>query len=415
MRQLLQGLPNRQEIDQLVLTVPVAAFRGYVDWLNGLVGEAADTIRVVDESTAAALGYAITEPGALVLVFDFGGGTLDLSLVQLPENREHTGGFLSLFRRTPSSRHASRVMAKAGRVIGGSDVDHWLLTEVLRQTRLTIDQLGHDYAALLTHCEQAKIDLSTKASTSFMFEADGRTHPIFFTRAEFEQLLEANGFYTALRHAIDKVMYAARQQSIFNEDIKHVLLVGGMSLIPSVQNLLKRYFTGAAFLGDKPFTAVAEGALQVAAGSGLDDYLAHSYGLRHLDPETNAHHYDEIIPMGSRYPLDKPIEVVLSAAHDQQTEMEFILGEIDTDAVAMVELKYENGEEVFVAKADHTLQQIEPLNDALVVPLQPPGQVGEERIKVLFQIDDRRQLLLSIIDLKTKRELLRDQIIFTLR
>ena len=109
------------------------------------------------------LGYAITEPGALVLVFDFGGGTLDLSLVQLPENREHTGGFLSMFRRTPSSRHAARVMAKAGRVIGGSDVDHWLLAEVLRQTRLTIDQLGHDYAALLTHCEQAKIDLSTQA------------------------------------------------------------------------------------------------------------------------------------------------------------------------------------------------------------------------------------------------------------
>jgi molecular chaperone DnaK (HSP70) len=415
MRQLLDGLPDRNEIEQLVLTVPVASFRGYVDWLNGLVGDAADKIRVVDESTAAALGYAITEPGTLVLVFDFGGGTLDLSLVQLPENREHTGGFLSVFRRTSSSRHAARVMAKAGRVIGGSDVDHWLLTEVLRQTRLTIDQLGHDYAALLTQCEQAKIDLSSKASTTFMFEAAGRTHPIFFTRAEFEQMLEANGFYSAIRHAIDKVMYAARQQSIFKEDINHVLLVGGMSLMPSVQNLLKRYFNDVAFLGYKPFTAVAEGALQVAAGSGLDDYLAHSYGLRHLDPETNAHHYDEIIPMGSRYPLDKPIEVVLSAAHEQQTEMEFILGEIDTDAVSLVELKYENGEEVFVAKADHTTQHIEPLNDALIVPLQPPGKVGEERIKVLFQIDDRRQLQLSVVDLKTKAELLRDHVVFTLR
>lgn len=415
LRHLLEALPDRSEIEQLVMTVPVASFRGYVDWLNGLVGETADKIRVVDESTAAALGYAITEPGALVLVFDFGGGTLDLSLVQLPENREHTGGLLSLFRRTPSARHASRVMAKAGRVIGGSDVDQWLLTEVLRQTRLTREQLGHDYSALLTYCEQAKIDLSTRASTNFMFEAAGRAHPIFFTRGEFEQMLEANGFYTAIRHAIDKVMYAARQQNIYKEDIQHILLVGGMSLMPSVQNLLKRYFNDAAFLGYKPFTAVAEGALQVAAGSGLDDYLAHSYGLRHLDPETNEHQYDEIIPMGSRYPLNQPIEVVLSAAHDQQTEMEFILGEIDTDAVSMVELKYENGEEVFVAKADQTAQHIEPLNEAIVVPLLPPGAIGEERIKVQFQIDDRRQLLLSIIDLKTKADLLRDHVVFTLR
>jgi molecular chaperone DnaK (HSP70) len=228
-------------------------------------------------------------------------------------------------------------------------------------------------------------------------------------------MLEANGFYTTIRHAIDKVMYAARQQNIFKEDINHVLLVGGMSLMPSVQALLQRYFKDVAFLGYKPFTAVAEGALQVAAGSGLDDYLVHSYGLRHLDAESNEHEYDEIISMGSRYPTDKPIEVTLCAAHDQQTELEFILGEIDTDAVSLVELKYENGEEVFVAKADRAAQHIEPLNEAIVVPLSPPGKVGEERIKALFRIDDRRQLLLSVLDLKTKVELLHDHIIYTLR
>jgi molecular chaperone DnaK (HSP70) len=138
LRSLIATLPHHDEIDQLVMTVPVAAFRGYVDWLNSIVGEAAEKIRVVDESTAAALGYAVTEPGSLVLVFDFGGGTLDLSLVQLPDSRERTGGILSLFRHTPTAKHAARVMAKAGRVIGGSDVDHWLLLEVLKQTHLTL-------------------------------------------------------------------------------------------------------------------------------------------------------------------------------------------------------------------------------------------------------------------------------------
>jgi molecular chaperone DnaK (HSP70) len=415
LRHLLDVLPDQDDIEQLVMTVPVSSFRGYVDWISEMVGEKAEIIRVVDESTAAALGYAVTEPGALVLVFDFGGGTLDLSLVQLPESRERTGGFLSRFRHTSVSTHAARVMAKAGRVIGGSDVDQWLLAEALQQTHLSIDQLGHDYTALLTLCEQAKIDLSTRASTTFMFEAQGRTHLLMFTRDEFEQMLEANGFYTAIRHAIDKVMYAARQQSIFKEDIKHVLLVGGMSLMPSVQNILRRYFGDVHFLSGKQFTAVAEGALQVAAGAGLDDYLAHSYGLRYFDPETQAHHYDEIISMGSRYPTGKPIEVTLAAAHPEQTEMEFVLGEIDTDAVSMVEVKYEDGEEVFVAKADHANQQIVPLNEAIVVPLNPPGAEGVERIKALFSIDERRQLHVSIVDLQTRQELLRDHTIFTLR
>ena len=108
----------------------------------------------------------------------------------------------------------------------------------------------------------------------------------------------------------------------------------------------------------------------------MDDYLAHSYGLRHLDAESNAHEYDEIISMGTRYPTEKSIEVTLCAAHDQQAELEFILGEIDTDAVSLVELRVEDGEEVFVARADRATQHIEPLNEAIVVPFRPPGCVG---------------------------------------
>ena len=119
--------------------------------------------------------------------------------------------------------------------------------------------------------------------------------------------------------------------------------------------------------------------------------------------------------MGSRYPIEKPIEVILSAAHEHQTEIEFVLGEIDTEAVSMIEVKYEDGEEVFVAKADQTSQQIMPLNEPIIVPIDPAGAIGEDRIKALFTIDDRRQLRLSVIDLKTHAELLRDEVILTLR
>ncbi len=413
---LIDRLPYTDDIDQIVLTAPVASFRSYLDWLSEAMGDfAADRIRIVDESTAAALGYAVTGPGALVLVCDFGGGTLDLSLVQLPESREKTGGLLSFLRRSNVMQHQARVVAKAGRVIGGSDVDQWLLSDALKRSNLTIDQLGHDYAALLTKCEQAKIALSSVEATTLVFEADHRLHTIPITRAELEALLEANGFYAALRRVIDKVMYAARQQSIFKEDIHCVLLVGGISLMPSVQDVLKRYFAGTPLRADKPFTAVAEGALQVAAGSGLDDYVAHSYGVRYLDPDTNSHQYDEIIAMGSRYPSPQPVEVILSAAHDHQVELEFVIGEIDTEAVLMIDVKYEDGEEVFVAKGDETAQQIVPLNEPIVVKLDPPGIAGEDRLKAFFAIDDRRQLRLSVVDLKTHAELLHDEAILTLR
>lgn len=421
LKQIIQSVPyTDNDVEQLVLTAPVASFEGYLSWLNEVINAIApDKIRVVDESTAAALGYAVTKPGAVVLVFDFGGGTLDLSLVQLPESREKTGGFLQRLRKGSANQNTARVIAKAGRIIGGSDIDQWLLADVLKRTGLTAAELGNDYAVLLTLCEQVKISLSTMESAPLTFNAAGQMHTVTITREELETLLEQNGFYKALRHVVDKVMHVARQRGIFKEDIHYVLMVGGTSLMPSVRRALGQYFTNMAVRADKPFTAVAEGALQLAAGFGLEDYLVHSYGIRHLNPESGQHEYDEIVPMGSRYPTEAPIEVMLGAAHDQQTDVEFVIGEIDTDTVAMVEVKYENGQAVFVAQAGSSAQQIVPLNetDALqkLAHLDPSGKVGEDRLKAEFSIDDRRQLRLTVTDLHTNKTLLKNVIMTTLR
>jgi len=416
--QLINAIPY-DDIDQLVLTAPVASFEGYLSWLNNVIDDISiDKIRIVDESTAAALGYAVTKPGAVVLVFDFGGGTLDLSLVQLPENRDKTGGFLKRLVGGKAKQHSARVIAKAGRIIGGSDIDQWVLNDVLKRAGISTKELGSEYATLLTRCEQAKIALSTDEKATIEFTVDGTNYSVEITREELEALLEENGFFTALRRVIDKVMHVARQRSIFKEDIHYVLMVGGTSLMPSVQATLGKYFTDMAVRADKPFTAVAEGALQVAAGFGLEDYLIHSYGLRYLDEDGN-HDYDEIIPMGSRYPTETPVEVVLGASHDNQSEIEFIIGEIDTDSVAMVEVKYEDGQAVFVAQANSNEQQIIALNEKEVVKsmakLDPPAQLGKDRIKAQFVVDDRRQLRLTVIDMETNEELVKDVAVVTLR
>lgn len=416
LRRLLAALPQR-DVDQMVLTAPVAAFESYLSWLSGLLGEtASDQVYVVDESTAAALGYAVTEPGAPVMVFDFGGGTLDLSLVQLPDSREATGGVLSRLRRGSAVQHTAKVIAKGGRVLGGSDIDQWLLTHVLTQLDLTPADLGSSYTAALTACEYAKIRLSGEESAIVSFEAGGTTRTLNLTRAELEALLTANGFYDALRHVVDKVMHVAHRAGIFREDVKYVLLVGGVSLMPSVQAGLRSYFGESAVRAEKPFTAVAEGALQVAAGYGLDDYLNQSYGLRYLDPVTNQPRYDEIIPMGSRYPSERPVLVELAAAYPAQPAVEFVIGEIGTEAGAMVEVRYEGGQTVFVAEAHSAGEQITPLNasNPARVKLDPAGKPGERRLRAQFSVDERRRLHLKVTDLRTRRDLLTDVILVTL-
>lgn len=420
LRRLIESIPYpTNEIEQLMLTVPVAAFEGYAAWLGkAMQAFPADKIRIVDESTAAALGYAITQPDAIVLVLDFGGGTLDLSLVRLPESREKTGGVLRALGLEGRSNTA-QVLAKAGVTLGGSDIDQWVLAHVLQRAGLSIHDLGQSYPALLSACEQAKIALSTFEATTVDVQLDGgpaRTVPL--TRRDMETLMEQHGFYSALYQAVDKVMSAAHRRGIFKEDVSQVLLVGGTALVPSIQQILKLYFLDKPVRVDKPFTAIAEGALHVAAGLGLEDHLAHSYGLRYLDPKSGQHQYDEIIPMGSRYPTPKPVTVLLSAAHHKQKEIEFVIGQIDTDAVSMVEVKYEDGQAVFVAQADRSSHKIVPLNAAGSAPtrvrLAPSGTPGQDRLRAEFSVDEQRRLRLAVFDLQAKKKLIEDVVVVTL-
>jgi HEAT repeat protein len=415
---LLDALPYAaDDIEQLVITVPVAAFEGYTAWLSEAMERfPTGSIRVVDESTAAALGYAVTKPNALVLVFDFGGGSLDLSLVQLPESRGVTGSLLGRLMGKSARRNAARVIAKAGVNLGGGDIDQWMLAEVLGRVDLPARDLGRSYVGLLTACEQAKIALSSNEATEVEFQADDdQTYSVSFGRADLEALMEGNGFYEALRQIVDKVMHTAQRRGIYKEDVDYVLLVGGTSLIPSVQRVLEGYFRESALRVDKPFTAVAEGALQVAIGFGLDDYLAHSYGLRTLDPETGEHAYDEIIPMGTRYPMGKPVEVLLGAAHPGQEAIEFVIGQVDTGAVSMVEVKYDDDQAVFVAQVDRGAQQIVPLgSEPALVHLSPPGVPGQDRLRAEFAVDAQRQLRLTVVDLQSGEGLIRDAVIVTL-
>ncbi len=410
---LLDALLTSGEVfDQLIVTAPVAAFDGYLSWLSQEVREIPqDRVRMVDESTAAALGYSITRPGAVLLVFDFGGGSLDLSLVQLPQSHDKTGGLLGGVLGKTSQRRTARVIAKKGTNLGGSDVDRWVLDEAIARLRLEPIDTSLS-ASLLTECEKAKIRLSSQDSVEIRLRIEGQRHQLQFGRSDLEHLLETHGFYDRIRVLVERTMHVAQQQGIFAEDVHAVLMVGGASLMPSVQRLLKEIFPRTSVRVEKPFTAIAEGALALAAGFGLDDYLLHSYGLRYLDRHSGEHRFDEIIPMGSRYPSQRPVEVTLAAAHIDQAEVEFIIGQADDENAAAVEVEYENGKPVFIARPDpeHGVMLLNA-KDPPCVSLSPSKVTGAGWLKASFIVDDQRRLHLKVIDLHRRAEVCPDLVI----
>lgn len=413
-RRMLNSLPfSADEIDEIVLTVPVMAFQEYLDWLQQAVKQGIgnlplEKIRVVDESTAAALGYAFTEPDALVLVFDFGGGTLDVSLVQLPKDKVSTGGWLGRLRRGGESPSA-KLLAKAGGVLGGSDIDRWMAAWILRD--YGFDESLDGYQALLTACEAAKIALSENEAVALQFTLGGVAHERTITRADLEAVLSENGFDAAVSRILERALHTARQHEIFAEHLKDVLMVGGMSLMPSVQTILRRYFPNAHLHTGKVFTAIVEGALQVAIGSGVDDTLIHSYGLRHL--ENGQHRYDEIIPAGSKIPLTHPVEMILGAAHGNQAEIELVVGEIDPEQSGGLLLTMQDGELV-MQMAELAVVPLN-LDQPTRVNLKPVGQLGEERLKAAFMVDAERRLCVTITDTQRRKTILKDGFIGKVR
>jgi len=118
---------------------------------------------------------------------------------------------------------------------------------------------------------------------------------------------------------------------------------------------------------------------------------------------------------GSPCPTERPVQVILGAANPDQQTVEFVVGRIETDAVSMTEVTYDEGMAAFVARADRGVEQVIPLKglgpDPTLVTLSPPGQPGQDRLRAEFAIDDQQRLRLTVLDRETGKRLLHDEVV----
>ncbi|MBF2036616.1 MAG: Hsp70 family protein [Leptolyngbyaceae cyanobacterium T60_A2020_046] len=405
----------------LVFTVPVDSFEVYRHWL----GQACESlhlsqVRMLDEPTAAALGYGIQGQETL-LVLDFGGGTLDFSLVQLtmPSDRKPLGFILkwgkkSLAETSAQRPETARVLAKAGENLGGADIDNWLVDYFVQQQKIPVSPVT------LGLVERLKIQLSAQRTASIAYFDDETLDSLELSldRDTFTTLLQERGFFERLDGRLEQVLQQARRQGITPEDVDAVLLVGGTAQIPAVQAWVATYFPREKIRSDRPFTAVAEGALQLETGLELSDFLYHSYGVRYWDRRNRRHGWHPIIPAGQPYPTRDPIELVLGASTDAQPSIELVIGELgDTTATPSMEVFFE-GDRLVTRQSRSGETAVRPLNDTAtgktIARLTPPGAPGSDRIRVFFQVDRDRTLRITVEDLLTGDTLLSNQPVVTL-
>jgi len=406
--QQIWGEIQKQNIqpEQVILTAPVGAFERYLDWFRDVGTRlGVKSLQIVDESTAAALGYAIKRPEAFVLVVDFGGGTLDLSLVRTvkPPQPDFTAQIIQQVLQ-------AQVIAKSDAYVGGEDIDIWIVEDYLREIGSSREKIGQlAWQNLLAIAEKLKISLSSaeEAKESWLDESSFMSHELKLTRDKLEKILENQYLLEHLRNALDELLAIALSKGVAKTNIEKVVLVGGSCMIPCVQQLIFSYFGKQKVSLDKPFEAVAYGALILTQIQEIDDYLHHSYVIRLWEPSIKKYNYNILLKKGTKYPCKMKEPLILQVAKQGQKEIyldigelaEKTTGEVNFDAQGRMISSPLTKKKYFRALANnHT--------DICVAHLTPPGEINKDRVSVEFEVDENRILLVTVWDLETEKLLI---------
>ena len=392
---------------EIVATAPVEAFDTYRDWLVREVGAGIGgaRLRVVDEATAAAVGYsARMSPGDVFCVVDFGAGTLDVSVVRVEDPAGTAGAGV-------------RAIAKVGLDLGGNHIDALLAEHTAAEARLPHgDPLTYNrvFRNLLLAAESAKVALTDGVETEIAATdpVTGKAYRAGLDRPRFERLLRDKDVLGRVNRALRKALENAAAKGYPADGFAGVFLVGGTCLIPAVQDLVHLQFEPDRVHLDRPLEAVAAGAAGIAGGRELHDHIQHDYAIRHVAARSGAYEYETLVEAGTPYPTAEPVKsITIKAIHHGQRRL----------GLAIHELTHATGgggadlEIVFDARGGArtvpvTAQQRQErsslwLNEDSPTFLEadPPAAAGVDRFRLDFHIDAQKRLTVSAFDIERRR------------
>ncbi|HPF88886.1 MAG TPA: molecular chaperone DnaK, partial [Candidatus Limiplasma sp.] len=300
-----------ETVTQAVITVP-AYFSDSQRQATKDAGRIAglEVLRIINEPTAASLAYGLDKEGTQkILVYDLGGGTFDVSLLEIGD------GVFEVLATNGNNR------------LGGDDFDNriidWIADSFKKDNGIDLKKDRMAYQRLKEAAEKAKIDLSgvMSASINLPFITSDQNGPkhldMTLTRAKFDELTA-----DLVDKTIDPMNKALKDAGLTSDDIDKVILVGGSTRIPAVQAAVKKITKKEPFKGINPDECVAIGAAIQGGvlGGEVKDVLLLDVTPLSLGLETEGHIFTRLIERNTTIPTTK--SQVFSTAADGQTTVE---------------------------------------------------------------------------------------------
>ncbi|MFO5529543.1 MAG: molecular chaperone DnaK [Cuspidothrix sp.] len=330
-----------------------------------------EVLRIINEPTSAALAFGLDKQDQeqLILVFDLGGGTFDVSILQL-------GDGVFEVKATCGNNH-----------LGGDDFDNaivrWMVERFKAEEKIDIAQDKMALQRLREAAEKAKVELSSMVSTSINLpfitaDATGPKHlEMELSRSQFEELAGH-----LIEGTIEPMIQALKDAELKPQNIDRIILVGGSTRIPAVQNALIKFFGGKApDRSVNPDEAVALGAaIQAGVLAGeLDALLLLDVTPLSLGIETLGEVFTKIIDRNTTIPTSK--SQIFSTAVDGQTSVE-----------------------IHVLQGERAMSKDNKSLGKFLLSGIPPAPRGVPQIEVAFEIDVNGILNVAAQDKGTGRE-----------